>query len=267
MRKKVTESPSFLIVDRDRSLVSISGNDRIEFLQGLITNDLLKVDEGIIYTAILSPQGKYLFDFFIVQNLDQRLFIDIQSNKKNKLLDFLNFYKLNSDVYFEEVECIVVLGNIEIPINALKDPRSNEIGWRLYDLTSDYKCKEFGKDNLEKIRVSNCIPKTDEELIFQQTYILETHFEKLNGVDFSKGCYIGQEVTARMKHKGTLKKLFHPAEFRELPDKSKSKEVFSEGRVAGEVFSIAYPFCIIKLRQEFKEKNLIALGSELKLLN
>ena len=149
----------------------------------------------------------------------------------------------------------------------MKDPRNNEIGWRLYDLSCSYKCKEFGKDNLEKIRVSNCIPKTDEELIFKQTYILETHFEQLNGVDFSKGCYVGQEVTARMKHKGTLKKLFHPAEFRELPDKSKSKEVFSEGRVVGEVFSIAYPFCIIKIRQEFKEKNLKALGSELNLLS
>ena len=267
MRKKVTEPPSFLFVDRNRSLVSISGNDRIEFLQGLITNDLLKVNDGIIYSAILSPQGKYLFDFFIFQNLGQQLFIDIQSNKKDKLLDFLNFYKLNSDVYFDEVECKVVLGNIEIPIYAFKDPRSNEIGWRFYDLTCDYKCKEFGKELFEKIRVSNCIPKTDEELIFQQTYILETHFEKLNGVDFSKGCYIGQEVTARMKHKGTLKKLFHPAEFGGPLDKSKSKEVFSAGRVVGEVFSIAYPFCIIKLRQEFKEKNLIAFGSELKLLD
>ena len=82
-----------------------------------------------------------------------------------------------------------------------------------------------------------------------------------------KGCYVGQEVTARMKHKGTLKKLFHPAEFRDLPDKSKSKEVFSEGRVVGEVYSIAYPFCIIRLRQEFKKKNLKALGSELNLLS
>ena len=93
------------------------------------------------------------------------------------------------------------------------------------------------------------------------------HFEQLNGVDFSKGCYVGQEVTARMKHKGTLKKLFHPAEFKDLPDNSKSKEVFSEGRVVGEVLSIAYPFCIIRLRQEFKEKNLEALGSELNLLS
>ena len=263
----MTESPGFLIIDRDRSMVSISGNDHIEFLQGLITNDVLKLNEGILYSAILSPQGKYLFDFFIVPNPDQQLFIDIQSNKKSKLLEFLNFYKLNSDVRFEEVECLVVLGNKEKPINALKDPRNNEIGWRLYDLSCSYKCKEFGKKDLEKIRVSNCIPKTDEELIFKQTYILETHFEQLNGVDFSKGCYVGQEVTARMKHKGTLKKLFHPAEFRELPDKSKSKEVFSEGRVVGEVFSIAYPFCIIKLRQEFKKKKLKALGSELNLLS
>ena len=113
----MTEAPGFLIIDRERSMINISGNDHIEFLQGLITNDVLKVNKGILYSAILSPQGKYLFDFFIVQNPDQQLFIDIQSNKKSKLLEFLNFYKLNSDVRFEEVECLVVLGNKKKPIN------------------------------------------------------------------------------------------------------------------------------------------------------
>ena len=109
MIQKVADSSDFLIWEKDRSVVNISGNDCIEFLQGLITNDIKKVNDGIIYSAILSPQGKYLFDFFIFQNLDKRLFIDIQSNKKDSIQNFLNFYKLNSDVYFEEVECSVVL--------------------------------------------------------------------------------------------------------------------------------------------------------------
>jgi len=266
MTSRKNNSSEFLVMDRERSLIKISGNDSIQFFQGLTTNDVSNLRGNLIYSAILSPQGKYLFDFFVFQNQKDTLFVDIQSNKEESFLKFLEFYKLNSEVTFKKLKCRVVLGNQEQPKNSFKDPRSPKVGWRLYDFTDEFKRQEFGEEYLEKIRVGNCIPKTDKELIFQKTYILEAHFEKLKGVDFTKGCYIGQEVTARMKHKGTLKNLYYTAEFEKIPDDIEKKEVISEGRRIGEVYSVCYPFCIIRIRQEFKAKALNALGVRLKLL-
>ena len=82
------ESPGFLIIDKERSMVSISGNDHIEFLQGLITNDVLKLDEGILYSAILSPQGKYHFDFFIVENQTNSFLLIYNQIKKVSFWSF-----------------------------------------------------------------------------------------------------------------------------------------------------------------------------------
>ena len=184
-----------------RSFVAVSGIDRIEFLQGIVTNNVKLVHEQLVYSAILTPQGKYFVDFFMVPRPDCIL-LDIDSACTDMLISNLKRYKLRSSVSIDSVEYQVVRGLGTQPENAFPDPRNKALGWRLYG-------KEDAVErpaDWDHIRVLNCIPHTNIELIPNKTYILEAGFERLNGVDFYKGCYVGQEVTARMKHKTNLLK-------------------------------------------------------------
>ncbi len=183
----------------ERKIYEITGPDRIHFLQGLITNDARKLADGPIYAALLTPQGKYLADFFLVPQGDAIL-LDIAAGIAEATIKRLSMYKLRADVAITPSDLGVWRGTGAAPVGAVPDPRHADLGWRLYGETS-------GDDgtNWEAIRVAHCIPETGIELT-PETYILEAGFERLNGVDFRKGCYVGQEVTARMKHKTELRK-------------------------------------------------------------
>ncbi|PJI92706.1 hypothetical protein BC777_1566 [Yoonia maricola] len=183
----------------ERSVLSISGDDRIAFLQGLVTNDVTKADGAIIYTALLTPQGKYIADFFVIGEQD-RLLIDVAASHAQTLGQRLMMYRLRAAVTIEETDLIVSRGTGVKPEGALEDPRHDAMGWRAYGDTDI-------SDNTDwdAIRVTYLIPQTGVELT-GDTYVLEAGFEALNGVDFKKGCFVGQEIVARMKHKTTLKK-------------------------------------------------------------
>jgi len=182
-----------------RTIFEITGSDTKSFLQGLITNDLAKLDEGLLYTAVLTPQGKYLADFFLLRR-DGAIWLDVNDNLAQQLLQRLTMYKLRADVEISPTDIKVRRGTGPAPDGALPDPRHDALGWRLYG-------DEGGDDGTDwnAIRVAHCIPETGIELT-PDTLILEAGFERLNGVDFKKGCYVGQEVTARMKHKTELRK-------------------------------------------------------------
>jgi len=185
-----------------RKLFDITGSDRTDFLQGLITNDMGKLSDGLLYAALLTPQGKFLTDFFLLQRGDT-ITLDAPASTADDLARRLTMYRLRADVQIAPSTLNVKRGSGTAPDNALPDPRHAALGWRLYgDETGD-----DGTD-YDAIRVAHCIPKTGTELIPNETYILEAGFEALNGVDFRKGCYVGQEIIARMKHKTTLKKGF-----------------------------------------------------------
>lgn len=181
-----------------RTILAVTGSDREKFLQGLVTNDVAKARGGIAYAALLTPQGKYLADFFMVGQED-RILIDVDTSLAPMLLQRLSMYKLRSDVQLEATEMPVARGTGDAPEGALADPRNPAMGWRLYGSEGD-----DGTD-WDALRVEHLIPETAKEL-GPDSYILEMGFERLNGVDFKKGCYVGQEVTARMKHKTELKK-------------------------------------------------------------
>lgn len=183
----------------DRTILSLSGSDRIEFLQGLVTNDVTRAKDGIIYTALLTPQGKFIADFFVVGQ-DDRLLIDVASSVAPQLFQRLSMYRLRADVQIAETGLIASTGTGPAPEGALQDPRHAAMGWRAYGEqdVSD-------QTNWDALRVSHLIPQTGVELT-PETYILETNFEALKGVDFKKGCFVGQEIVARMKHKTELKK-------------------------------------------------------------
>lgn len=179
-----------------RRIIRITGEDRIAFLQGLVTNDVTKAP---IWAAILTPQGKYLADFLIVPDGDA-LLIDVHADLADDLIRRLSMYKLRSKVQIQPTDMTVARGTGPAPDGAITDPRHDALGWRLYGGEGD-----DGTD-FDAIRVQHTIPETLVELIPNDTYILEAGFDRLHGVDFRKGCYVGQEVTARMKHKTELRK-------------------------------------------------------------
>ncbi len=182
-----------------RKIFQISGPDARSFLQGLVTNDVARLDHGLVYAAMLTPQGKYLADFFLVP-WDGAVLLDVDDSLADGLVQRLSMYKLRADVQIAQTDLAVWRGTGDRPEGAFADPRHDAMGWRLYGA-------EAGDDgsDFDAIRVAHCIPATGVELT-PDTFILEAGFERLNGVDFRKGCYVGQEVTARMKHKTELRK-------------------------------------------------------------
>lgn len=187
----------------NRALIGLSGADALSFLQGLVTNDLrpLGTAEGIVWAALLTPQGKYLVDFLVVKT-GGALLIDVKESFAPGLMKRLSLYRLRADVQLAPLALPVTRGLGPPPPGALADPRHAALGWRRYG------GPEGGDPVIDwdAIRVAQGIPETGIELIPDETYILEAGFEALHGVDFRKGCYVGQEVTARMKHKTDLRK-------------------------------------------------------------
>ena len=179
-----------------RQIIRVTGDDRVAFLQGLVSND---VNRAPCWAALLTPQGKYLADFLILPDGDA-LLIDVDARLADDLIRRLGMYKLRSRVAIEPVALTVARGTGPAPEGAIADPRHPALGWRFYGGTGD-----DGTD-FDAIRVEQVIPETLVELIPNESFILEAGFERLHGVDFRKGCYVGQEVTARMKHKTELRK-------------------------------------------------------------
>ncbi|NVK47742.1 MAG: folate-binding protein YgfZ [Rhodobacteraceae bacterium] len=186
------------MTDHARKVIEVSGEDRLHFLQGLITNDVKGLETGAVYAALLTPQGKFLVDFFLVAEGDVVL-MDIPASEEESLMKRLTMYKLRSKVTLTPTDRVVSQGLGEAPEGAFQDPRTPEMGWRAYD-------GRPSKDvDWDAIRVAHCVPEFGVELT-PDTFILEAGFAHLHGVNFKKGCYVGQEVTARMHHKTELRK-------------------------------------------------------------
>ncbi len=233
-----------------RKIYEITGKDREHFLQGLITNDARRLAEGPIYAALLTPQGKYLADFLLVPRGDS-LLLDIDESLAEATVKRLAMYKLRADVTITPSDLQVARGTGPAPEGAVADPRHPALGWRLYGA-------ETGDDgsDWDAIRVENLIPETGIELT-PETYILEAGFERLHGVDFRKGCYVGQEVTARMKHKTELRKGL--ARLRIEGAAPVGSEITdAEGRAAGTLYTQAGGFALAHLRFDRAEGPLLA---------
>lgn len=181
-----------------RSVFKITGADRVKFLHGLVSNDVPA--SGLGYAALLSPQGKYLADFFQWQDADA-IYVDVAESLAADLGRRLMMYKLRSAVTIEDSGLKVRRGTGPAPEGAMADPRDPALGWRLYGA-------EAGDDGTDwdALRVAHEVPESGIELVVGDSYILEMGFERLHGVDFRKGCFVGQEIVARMKHKTELKK-------------------------------------------------------------
>lgn len=212
-----------------RRILRLTGSDTEEFLQNLVTNDVAKLKKGLVYAALLTPQGKYIADFFLKCDGDDIL-LDVAEPLADDLVRRLTMYKLRADVTISEPGLHLHRGTGPAPEDALPDPRHPDMGWRAYREAPE---SDDGSD-WDAIRVTHCIPESGIELT-PDTFVLEAGFEALNGVDFKKGCYVGQEVTARMKHKTELRKGLRVVAV-DGPTES-GGEIFSDGKTAGTLFT------------------------------
>ena len=208
-----------------RSILQVTGADRTNFLQNLVTNDIAK--SGLTYTALLTPQGKYLADFFILVREDDVL-IDVAEQLSSALKTRLIMYRLRADVQVTNLELDVSCGFGKPPTGAFNDPRHKALGWRHYGVSST--------DTIDwaELRVEHLIPETGIELE-PDKFILEMGFEHLNGVDFKKGCYVGQEITARMKHKTALRKGI--VQVKILGSVDPGTPIIANGKPAGTIYT------------------------------
>ncbi len=201
-----------------RAALSLSGADVIEFLQGIISNDARPLAQGNpVYAALLSPQGRFIHDFFLVP-WQGKIFLDVQEDRAGDLFSRLKIYRLRSKVEIEKDDSVSIAALWGANLNAeenseyriYNDPRMTEIGMRA--IGSKNSLNKLGEqassEDYEKLRLSLTMPDT-RDMVVEKSLLLECGFEELNGVDFNKGCYVGQEVTARSKFRGQVRKSFY----------------------------------------------------------
>ena len=225
----------------DRAVIRVSGPDRVSFLQGLVSNDIEKITaDHSGYGALLTPQGKFLFDFFIYQQDQDSLLIDCERGEDGaRAAEFykkLRMYKLRAKVELTDVtesyDVITVFGDgaltaLNLPDTAgatapladgikAVDPRLSLMGARVLlpknELTqmAAIGATESDADTYHQRRVTLGLPNGSEEMEIDRAILLENGFEELGGVDFKKGCYMGQELTARTKYRGLVRKRLLP---------------------------------------------------------
>jgi folate-binding protein YgfZ len=235
------------LVDTRRAILRIEGSDARPFLQGLVTNDINRLASGrAVYAALLSPQGKYLFDFVLVEAPDGAILLDVADDRAAALLQRLSLYRLRRAVTVAAAEGLGVAlvwgdapaaGAVAVP-----DPRHPALGWRLYAADPLAALAEAGATPAtfaayDALRLAHAVPDSGSDLIPDDTYILEAGFERLNGVDFRKGCYVGQEVTARMHHKTELRKGLLPVRVEGAAPPPGTPVLMADGRAAGTLHS------------------------------
>ena len=180
---------NFRFADKSRAILALEGKDKVDFLQALTTNNIENIPkENIVYTAILSPQGKYLFDFFVFSLSVNEIFIDIHKSRTGAIKKFLEFYKLNSEVVISDRRCQTIISSEERGMYSFADPRAKILGWRFYDFKEEFIVQDRGFYDFQINRLKSLVPETGVELIPEKSYILELNFEKIQGVDFKKGC-------------------------------------------------------------------------------
>lgn len=248
-----------------RSVIAIGGSDRAEFLQGLISNDTAKVGPGrAIWAALLTPQGRFLNDMFVADGGDGTLLIETERERAPALAKKLTLYKLRSKVTVEDrsstMEVAVVFGSgVEklLPLDgafAFVDPRLPELGVRVLtaagqaaSLLAAHGAQPAPVEAYEKLRLSLGVPDGSRDLLPEKALLLESGFDELNGVDWQKGCYMGQELTARTKYRGLVKKRLFPVKI-EGPLPAPGAAIERDGQEVGEIRSGAGDRAIALLR-------------------
>jgi len=285
-----------IILLEDRGLILITGEDVKNFLQNIITNNIEKVNLSTsIFSALFTPQGKYLFEFFLIQSKNGYL-LDCDNIFTNEIINYLSKYKLRSKIELSNISKDYVIGLINsekfLDIQKNESKTGDTIEFRGSPLFLDPRNKNLGArivSSLEKLHLT--IKKLNLKIIKPDTYFakahslgipikgienlkdqlfgLEANFEELNAIDFKKGCYIGQENTARMKLKEKLRRRLLPISSTEKLNLG--EEIFYNKIKIGKILiEQPYPFGLLKVIdpnvEEFENKELLANNKKCRIL-
>jgi tRNA-modifying protein YgfZ len=202
-----------------RGVISVTGPDRVPFLQGLVSNDVQLASAGeAVWAAFLTPQGKYLADFFIIADGD-RLLLDCEAAQADTLVTKLSRYRLRSKVVVGTAPELLVFAawddRPDVDAIVAQDPRLPMAGWRvLAPQPLQTTASEIDWD-LHRMRLG--LPDGSRDLEIEKSVLLEAGFDELHGVSWSKGCYMGQELTARTKYRGLVKRRLVPVSVEGAP--------------------------------------------------
>ena len=264
----------------DRGVVKVSGEDARDFLNGLVTTDVTLLQPGLgRFGALLTPQGKITADFLITAAPPGHggdFLIDVPRALAQNLADKLGFYKLRAKVTVENIsDSMGVLavwdGEPTVkPDLAFADPRHEGLGWRIL-VPEDLKQKVadlIGADLVdgeayEAHRIALGVPRGGLDFMYSDAFPHETNMDRLHGVDFDKGCYVGQEVVSRMQHRGTARTRIVPVSYPEGFVSEEGAEVTAGGRVLGKTGTAAQGRGLVAIRLDRAEEALAA-GAEIR---
>lgn len=248
----------------ERTIITVCGPDRAKFLQGLISNDTGKASETeLLYAMLLTPQGKYFCDMFVWQQ-GECLFLDCPTQGVQELYKKLNMYKLRSDVTIaiSDLQVMASSHKTSDDMTAFVDPRNSDLGYRLY--CNSAKASESAEE-YEAKRVELGIPEHGLDLIPDKSIPLECHMDKLGAIDWDKGCYMGQELTARTKYRGLVRKCLLPIKFTNRLG-SGATITNTDGKKAGEVYSVNGNNGIAMIRIAACDEQLVAQDSNIEVI-
>ena len=268
---------NFVFILEDRGVLHISGSDVNEFLQNLITNDIYKVnDKNSSYASLLTPQGKFLYDFIVVKHKNG-FFLDCEKSISEELFKKIVSYKLRSKVEilnlsnefvvaafsnskFLEFQGAKNLAGFTIQYRedpVFLDPRNKELGGRLIinleKLYLSLKKLNLKSENPEiyyDYSFNLGIPQLQTNLLKEKLFGIECNFEELNAIDFKKGCYIGQENTSRIKHKNKLNKRLLPFKILNGSISEDDSITYDDKQIGKVLLSNKYNFGLVKLNND-----------------
>ncbi len=240
MSKPMTNN-AFISRLESRSVLALSGEDRVSFLQGLTSNDIDLAAKSPVYTAFLTPQGKYLFDFTVVAE-SNRLLLECEADNRDDLLRRLGRFILRANVSLEDVDAHYAVyaawnGSSNHP-NAYPDPRLASLGERIVVRAEEKISTNATEIDYRLHRYQLGIAEGHHEIMANKAVLLELNFDALNGMSLTKGCYMGQELTARTHYRGLVKKRYLPFRFDGLQAPEKHHILVHEGFELGEVMAI-----------------------------
>jgi len=245
----------------DRAVVEVTGEDRVSFLQGLVSNDVTEALPGqAVWAALLTPQGKWLADFFILAD-GTRLLLDCEASQSAMLVQRLTRFRLRAKVAVQAVPLLVYAAWDGVPAVTAAivapDPRVEGAGWRI--LAETPLATNSNVDEWDCHRLAMGLPDGSRDLEAEKTTLLEAGFDELHGVSWTKGCYMGQELTARTKYRGLLKRRLVPVRI-DGPAPDTGVPVMRNGVEAGTMRSSVPGLGIALLRLDAMGSGTLACG-------